>query len=154
MNAAIVSAIDTIFRAVEKQFGVSLDAHIEGGAPHLLVGFNAPETIGFTDKQFALVQECVVQCLFELGFYHALGGVSDPDTKWYRWVHENMILVSNAPVVNGLDGPELQQSVNTAINRYVGMRQQRLTEEYTRLGDEIAEREERRNEIVVMLGNL
>ena len=153
MNASIVSTIDTIFQAVEKQFGVKLDVRIKREETHLVIMFNDADSIYFTDKQFARVQECIARCFYVLGFTHAFGDFGDSSFKWFRWLHETALAI--CPGINFAIGEtELQQTVQRAIAEYIALLRRDLTATYDRLNAEIAEREERRNEIVAMLAKL
>lgn len=153
MNAAIVSTIDTVFRAVEKQFGTRLDARIVREELPLIVVFNDSESIGFTVKRFTMVQECIARCFYELGFFYNNRGYCEPNIKWFWWAFATGLNVCPG---TGFDigETELQQTVQHAIDGYIAASRRELTAEYARLSNEIAEREERRNEIVAMLGNL
>lgn len=154
MNPTTIAIINEIFTAVEQQFGVELDARIEKEQPHLFVVFNDSDVLGLSVKQFIMYQECVAQCFYEFGFFHANGGMGEPNSKWFRWVFASGI------AVHGVDGDtniceyEIQQTVKRAIDGYLANKRRELLDAYFRLTDEIAERKERRNEIVTVLGTM
>lgn len=155
MNPTTIAIINEIFPAVGKHFGVELDARIEKDSPHLFVVFNDSDVLGLSVKQFIMYQECVAQCFYEFGFVHAYcGGTDAPNSKWFRWVFASGLAVHDGNCGAVLCEYEIQQTVKRAIDGYLAKKRRELLDAYSRLTDEIAEREERRNEIVTVLGTM
>ncbi len=155
MNPTTIAIINEIFPAVGKQFGVELDARIEKDQPHLFVVFNDCEAIGFSWRQFIIVQECIEHCFCEFGFVHAYsGGLDAPNSKLFRWVFASGLAVHDGNCGANLCEYEIQQTVKRAIDGYLAKKRRELTDSYSRISDEIAEREERRNKLVVILGTM